>query len=324
MTTGMTVLPPGYRWRSPTLDDVAETVAMENAEAVALVGVPLVSEEWQRRQWTAPGFVLEENVGLVIAADGRIAGTLLVESVPPHRAVFQIGVVAKEHHGRGLGGALVDEGERRARTMVALAAPGDRVVMHAGALADEPLVSALLAGRGYLEVRRFSRMAIRFDQAPAAPSELPGIVLRPAGEGDRSDVYRCLQTAFEDHWGEHQRDEDAWLHAHAGEQSIWLAAVDGDAIVGALVGSPRSEEDPEYGYVDELGVLRSHRRHGVARALLLESFWEFHRRGKRGVHLHVDTRSPTGATNLYERVGMTAAPRFATWEKELRPASRAQ
>ena len=319
-----TALPPGYRWRPPTLDDVTEAVAVENAEAVALIGVPLVSEEWQRSQWTMPGFVLEENAALVIAADGRIAGTLLVESAPPHRAVFQIGVVADGHHGRGLGGALVDEGERRARAMVSLAAPADRVVMHVGTLADEPMVSSLLAGRGYVEVRRFSRMAITFEQAPAAPATLPGIVLRPARDGERSDVHRCLQTAFEDHWGENQRDEAAWLHAHAEDGTLWLAAVDGDRIVGALVASPRSEEDPEYGYVDQLGVGRSHRRRGIARALLLESFCEFHRRGKRGVHLHVDTRSPTGATHLYERAGMASAPRFATWEKELRPASPAQ
>ena len=103
-----------------------------------------------------------------------------------------------------------------------------------------------------------------------------------------------------------------------------VALKDLSQIVGALVGSPRSEENPEYGYVDQLGVGRSHRRRGIARALLLESFCEFHRRGKRGVHLHVDTRSPTGATHLYERAGMTSAPRFATWEKELRPASPAQ
>lgn len=320
----MTPLPPGYRWRPPTLDDVAEAVAMENAEAVGLVGVPLVSEEWQRSQWTAPGFVLDEGAALIIAADGRIAGTLLVESVPPHRAVFQIGVVAWDHHGRGLGGALVAEAERRADALIGLAAPGERVVMHAGTLADEPLVAGLMTGHGYVEVRRFSRMAITFEDAPASPPELPGITLRPAVTGDRSEIYRCLQAAFEDHWGDDQRDEQSWLHAHADEETLWLVAVDDDRIVGALVASPRSEEDADYGYVDQLGVLRSHRRRGAALALLLASFREFHGHGKRGVHLHVDTRSPTGATHLYERAGMTAAPRFATWEKELRAAGPGQ
>jgi ribosomal protein S18 acetylase RimI-like enzyme len=206
--------------------------------------------------------------------------------------------------------------------MACLAAPGDRVVMHAGSLADEPMVAALMAGRGFTEVRRFARMAIAFEQPPQPPPKLPGIALRPAGEHERSAVYHCLQEAFEDHWGESQRDEDAWLHAHADDETLWLAAVDGEEIVGALVGSPRSEEDPDYGYVDQLGVRRSHRRRGIARALLLECYCQFHRLGKRGVHLHVDTRSPTGATHLYERAGMTSAPRFATWEKELRPGSQ--
>ena len=42
-------------------------------------------------------------------------------------------------------------------------------------------------------------------------------------------------------------------------------------------------------------------------------------RGLRGADLHVDADSLTGATGLYAKVGMTAHPRFATWEKELRP-----
>jgi hypothetical protein len=37
--------------------------------------------------------------------------------------------------------------------------------------------------------------------------------------------------------------------------------------------------------------------------------------------LEVDTESITGATRLYERLGMTAEPRFSQWEKELRPAA---
>jgi mycothiol synthase len=44
-------------------------------------------------------------------------------------------------------------------------------------------------------------------------------------------------------------------------------------------------------------------------------------RGKRGCDLHVDADSLTGATRLFERVGMRAHPRFALWEKELRPGN---
>jgi hypothetical protein len=34
----------------------------------------------------------------------------------------------------------------------------------------------------------------------------------------------------------------------------------------------------------------------------------------------VDSESTTGATRLYERVGMRPEPQYATWRKTLRPA----
>jgi mycothiol synthase len=49
---------------------------------------------------------------------------------------------------------------------------------------------------------------------------------------------------------------------------------------------------------------------------------QLHARGCRGVALEVDTDSVTGATRLYERLGMVAEPRFSQWEKELRPVDR--
>jgi hypothetical protein len=62
------------------------------------------------------------------------------------------------------------------------------------------------------------------------------------------------------------------------------------------------------------GRLRRRGRHSF-RALFL--------RGKRGCDLLVDAESLTGATRLHDRVGMSAHPRFAIWEKELHPASQA-
>jgi mycothiol synthase len=66
-------------------------------------------------------------------------------------------------------------------------------------------------------------------------------------------------------------------------------------------------------------VRRPYRRRGLGKALLLRAFGALHAQGLRGADLHVDADSLTGATGLYAKVGMTAHPRFATWEKELRP-----
>jgi ribosomal protein S18 acetylase RimI-like enzyme len=81
-----------------------------------------------------------------------------------------------------------------------------------------------------------------------------------------------------------------------------------------------AREDPARGYIAVLGVRRPYRCRGLGKALLLRGFGALFARGRQGADLHVDADSLTGATRLYARVGMTAHPRFATWEKELRAA----
>ena len=82
-----------------------------------------------------------------------------------------------------------------------------------------------------------------------------------------------------------------------------------------------SEEDASRGFAQVLGVRRAYRRQGIGEALVRHTFRSLYERGKAGCDLHVDAESETGATRIYERLGMTAHPRFATWEKELRPGS---
>ena len=80
---------------------------------------------------------------------------------------------------------------------------------------------------------------------------------------------------------------------------------------------------PTYGYIELLGVVREERRHGIGEALLRSGFQAFAARGREGALLIVDSESTTGATRLYERAGMTARPRFASWAKRLRSATPA-
>jgi len=60
------------------------------------------------------------------------------------------------------------------------------------------------------------------------------------------------------------------------------------------------------------------RGRGLGQALLLASFAEFHRRCRMRVELGVDSANPTGATRLYERVGMRERFRFDRYERNLR------
>ena len=72
------------------------------------------------------------------------------------------------------------------------------------------------------------------------------------------------------------------------------------------------------GYVGALAVRRPWRGRGLGRALLLHTFAEFQRRGFDRVTLGVDAENPTGATALYESVGMTVESEAIVFEKEPR------
>ena len=321
-----TRFPDGFVLRPPRRSDGEAIVAMMNEETVALVGVPMVSLDWLVTPWTAPGADLERDFAVIVGPEDDLAGYLFVESHPPHTEVFSIGVVAMQYHGWGLGAAILADVEQRAQRLVDMAPPGQRVAMHAGALADEPRVAALLSTRGYVEVRRFARMQVDFDGPPPPPTRIPGIEIRPLERGKEPDVYVCLAEAFSDHWGDTWPSEEVWMHDNVEASTefhpdLWQLAWHDFELVGALIARPASDEDLTVGHVSIIGVRRRFRRRGIAEALLRTSFVQLHACGCRGVDLEVDTESITGATRLYERLGMIAEPRFAVWEKQLRPAS---
>jgi ribosomal protein S18 acetylase RimI-like enzyme len=318
-------LPDGFAFRPPVDSDGEPILEMMNEESIALRGVAMASLDWIVNAWTAPGVDRENDFAVITGPDGEVAGYVFVESHPPYTEVFSVGAVAVRHHGRGIGAAIVEELERRACRFLPFAPPGERVVIHAGTMAEEPRVAELLTAHGYFEARRFARMSIEFEGRPAAPPALDGIDLRPFATGDEHDVYDCLTEAFADHWGGNWPTEESWLHDQFDGRSevdpgFWHLAWHGAELAGVLIAAPEWNE-ADLGHVSEVGVRRAHRRRGIGEALLRTSFVQFHRRGCRGVVLEVDTESITGATRLYERLGMTAEPRFSQWEKELRPAA---
>jgi mycothiol synthase len=318
-------LPSGFRLRPPRDDDADEVAAFANEECVTFLGAPVLDADWLRSRWTAPGADRDLDFAVVESDGGKLCGFLSVEAEPPFTEVFAMGIVAPAFHGRGLGAAIVAETERRARRFEALADPSARVVIHAGALADEPRVSALLGSRGYREVRRFELRRVEFAGAPPPPPDVEGITVRGFRSDEARQLYEAHIEAFADHWGEGKETYEDFRHhtleAPDYDGELWFVAWDGDELAGYVGAQEKSREDASLGYIPLLGVRRPYRRRGLGEALLRTAFAALYARGLRGADLHVDTDSVTGATRLYERVGMSAHPRFATWEKELRPGA---
>ena len=319
-------LPEGFNLRSARDEDAERAAVLVNEEARVHLGTPIWSTDQVLRHWSNPAVDRERDVAVVEAPDGEVCAWFSVVCGPPHVEVFALGVVGLAWHARGVGAWIVAETERRAHRFVELAPIDARIVIHAGALADERTVGALLVAAGYHEIRRFQLMRVDF-AGSCRPRTCPQ-VSASSSSTPRFDVavaFDAHHEAFADHWGETEETPEEFRHwlvdTPRFDRELSLLARNGPVVAGYLFAWRDAEEDSSRGYVAALGTRRSYRGKGIAEALLRHVFRTLRDRGKRGCDLHVDSDSRTGATRLYERVGMTAHPRFATWEKELRPGS---
>ncbi len=104
----------------------------------------------------------------------------------------------------------------------------------------------------------------------------------------------------------------AVVRARSGTGPLWFAMLDGED-VGFLHETDHYVEDEDAGYVWRLGVEERVRGRGVAKALLFSSFAAMRGRGRFAALLHVDSANATGATRLYESVGMSSVLVLDMW-----------
>lgn len=230
------------------------------------------------------------------------------------------GYVHSAFVGRGVGSAILTLTEKTARAGLGATGAAERAYLH-NATFETADATRLYAGHGYQTVRGFLRMAVDLETEPQVTA-VPGVTVRPFVQGaDDHDVWRVVETSFTDHWEHAHRPYDEWrvrrMESPSYDPGLWFVAEAAGEVVGALIGGWKSEGD--FGLVETLGVLAPWRRRGIAEALLRSSFAEFWRRGERRVGLGVDESSPTGATRVYERVGMHVVWRAVVYEKELHP-----
>jgi GNAT superfamily N-acetyltransferase len=216
------------------------------------------------------------------------------------------GAVRPSHWGRGLGAQVLETIEARAREEGA-----ERI--HNWTVAGDAGAERLLPARGFEEARRFWEMAIELgDDLPE-----PAIAIETFCDGDEAAYHDALEESFADHW-EHRPEslEEWWTRQRRRanfDTSLWFLIRDGGEIVAVC----RNEERPGGGYVGAVGVRPAWRGKGYARALLQHSFREFRRRGHDRASLGVDAANATGATQLYESVGMHVDEETVVWRKIL-------
>jgi len=132
-------------------------------------------------------------------------------------------------------------------------------------------------------------------------------------------IHDVITTAFMDHYDFHPEPFEVFRENFVDETTDfgqWRLAFDGDRCVGLCLGSRRYAAH-RLGYVASLAVLREYRGRGIARFLLYDAFARDASLGWTGTSLHCDATNPTGATALYESVGMVRDQRYTAWRARL-------
>jgi mycothiol synthase len=288
--------------RPATREDAAAVAELFGSVEEAVLGRPSNLDEQDVHNWWQ-SIVFETNTWLCEENGALVAGAFA--QVHDSRG-DSAGAVRPSAQRRGLGTYLLELVENR------LAEDGATRI-HSWTVAADERASKLLQRRGYREVRRFWDMAIDLeDEVPE-----PAVAIETFREKDARAFHAANAEAFDDHWEPHREPFATWAARQRSrtnyDPTLWFVIRDGDEIAAVA----RNELRTGRGYVGSLGVRRRWRGRGYGRALLLHSFREFRRRGMTRATLGVDAANPTGATQLYESVGMHVEMEAIVWEKSL-------
>jgi mycothiol synthase len=312
-------LPDGFSFRAPTFDDVDAVADVHLADQRADGVEPTLDAYFIRQVWSRPGIDLATDAWVVTDADGAIvAYGQAVQDEPG--IVGSWGVVLPSHRGRGIGTALFDRIEERAADLLAGAA---QPLFRHSINATDTAAAAMATARGLRPIRHHWHMQIDLDGPVVAGPTPAGIEIGGIDpDRDLPAIHEILAAAFAEDPADHPEPYDEWVAEHEAspshDPSLWLLARDAGMPVGALIASAGDDG----GWVDWLAVLPSHRGRGIAAALLHRAFAAFAERGQRRVLLNVDAENVTGATAVYERVGMRAVFRWDLWERDRRADGR--
>ena len=294
-------LPPGLTARPAAVEDIPGIVELIRACELDADGVAEVVEadvSFERH-----GF----NPGLdtLLVFDGHE----LVAWAEAYRSRAEADV-RPSHRGLGIGSAVLRWSEDRGRAL------GNAEINQTNTDANASARDLFLSN-GYEPgwVSWFIRIAL--DEESRPPEVPTGISIRPYREADARDVHRLIDAAFCEWPGREPEPYEVWASTitarPAFRPELSPLAFEGDELVGAVISY--DYPDAAEGWIQQLATKASHRRRGIAQALILTAFGWFHERGRAVAGVSTDSR--TGALGLYEKVGMRVVRQYTRYGKQL-------
>lgn len=294
----------GYRCRvaeirNATWGDFDAVVELLDARSRAVFGISEIRADHVRQRWELPGF----DRGWVAESAGNLVGYASLDSTQEPT----------------LAAAEADVGDALLERVLARAA--ERQFDHVALTAvreDEPLWS-LVERNGFELDREILRMWRTLDGDLPRAEWPAGVGVRTYTDTDGKRVHALLDEAYAG-WDRDYvaRGHDAWLAVMTEhdefDPSVWfLVERDGDLVACALHWKVHQGR----GWVKDIVVRESERGQGLGKALLQHAFRTYADQGASTVGLKVDSTNPTGAPQLYERVGFVTDQRYGIWTKRL-------
>jgi mycothiol synthase len=302
-----TELPEPFVATAATPSDADEIAELIRTAELAQDGEAETTADDIRQDWEVADLARD----VVLVREGpRLVGYGFVVSFP--RGALADGYVHPDAKGRGLGRYLVRTLEARGRELVP---QGPKLETYVSV--NDPAGQRLMQAEGFAGARRWLRMVVDLGRRPVVP-KLPGIEIRPLRPGEERELHDVFERSFHGHWGHVPKSFEAWWgevdQASGGDRSLFFAAERDGRLVGETSGVPQRFG---MGWIGTVGVVPEARGLGVGRALLLRILAEFWARGERRVGLAVDAANETGATRLYESVGMRTSFGAIAYEKDI-------
>ena len=295
-------LPPGLSSRPATTADSKAIFELSATCEVDADGIAEIDEHDITAVFGRGGFDPALDTQLVFE-DGELVGWAEL-----YRRRGE-GDVRPTHRSRGIGTALLEWIERRAQVRGDIEVGQTKTDANLGA-------RDLFLARGYEPSWTSWIIRIAFDEPPPAPQSIDGIEIRPFQPSDAHDVHRVVDTAFSEWPGRDPEPYEVWasdlVHPKFAPE-ISPLAFDGDELVGAILVFDYPERSE--GWIMQLATKATHRRRGIAQALLGTAFGWFFERGRRVAGVSTDSR--TGALGLYEKVGMRVVRQYTRYTKRL-------
>jgi len=284
--------------RPVTEDDFEAVFDLLTARSRAAFGIASEQPAFLRQRWDAPS-----TDNWVAVAGATIAG---YASLDENQDFVH---AAKDPD---VGDALIGQIEEQARTR------GFPHVEVVSAPEDAPLYSAVQRN-GFTLDREILRMwRVLADDLPE-PVWPEGLTVRTYTDADAERVHALLDEQYAG-WDPTYvgRSHAGWLtfmtdHEDFDPEMWFLVERDGELVACAL----HWKASDRIGWVKDIVVRESERGRGLAKALLHHAFRAYAERDVNRVGLKVDSTNPTGAPQLYERLGFVTDQRLEIWQKQL-------